>query len=147
MKKKNILILVLFLCIAVVIVIILCGRNNNKGLEGTWMWDGGEMTISGSSGKFSEITSGLWFNALNQQFVSIGSSKLRNINQIEDNKWTCSQIGACPNGDKVNSIFWVDNCTVSISTNRDTLKVVGDLPACGNTPGGEGTIIYIRKKQ
>ena len=147
MKKKNILFIVLILGIVIVAVLFLGRSCKNEGLDGTWAWDGGEMTISGASGKFSEIDSGLWLNALNQQMVTIGSSKLRNISQTENNKWTCSQIGACPDGDnKVNSIFWVDNCTMSLSENGDTLRIVGDLPACGNAQGREGLAVYMRKK-
>lgn len=102
--------------------------------------------LSGSTGKFTAVKYGLWQNAIDKGFTSIGSEKIKNIKKTAENQRACSQIALCPKGDEAASVFWADDCTISISEDGTTIIVKGYLAPCGNSEGREATATYTRKK-
>jgi hypothetical protein len=95
----------------------------NLNLDGVWDRNDIEITISGSSGIFSEINSGWWLKAMNQGFISIGSLKFKNITPINTLQWSCNNLWLHYTGNNVDTIFWSSSSTLTMGNYGDTLTL------------------------
>jgi len=150
MKKIFFLILM-----ALPLVITSCKDDDDDkpeyNLDGVWISENTETTISGSSGRFSEITSGFWLNALENNFIEDNALRIKSIAKTGENEWSCSVLAVCHKLESTTatSVFWADDCTASLSNDNNTLTIEGLLSNSCNNPE-EGTrlskIVFTRKK-
>lgn len=111
-------------------------------LNGVWDRDVIEVTISGSSGVFSEINSGIWLNALNLGFISLGSQKFSNITRTSDLNWTCDQLWAKYDSlGNTTSVFWDNNNFIKMSPDGSSITLTSPL----NPGAPSSSVTYIRK--
>lgn len=114
-----------------------------KSLNGVWDRDVIEITISDSTGVFSEINSGIWLNALNLGFISMGSQKFSNITRTSDLNWTCNQLWATYDSlGNTNSVFW--DVSTSIVMSEDGSSIVCTSTPILGEPSASST--YFRKE-
>ena len=105
----------------------------NTSLDGNWLSSGGTgITISGENGSFYSFSSN-WQLAANGGFVSIGSLKLKNINQVSTNNWSCSNLFGGQSGGVVVSVTWADDGTITMNDDGSSLTVTSTSPYSGNS--------------
>lgn len=128
--------------------------DDNKveySLDGTWVSENTEFIISGASGKFSKIKSGLWVNALENGFIEQNASRIKNITKNGENEWSCSFLAVCHilETTTVTSVFWSDDCNLFLSDDGETLTIENLLQvSCSDPKQGTklATSTYTRKK-
>lgn len=113
-----------------------------SSLNGVWDRDAIEVTITDSSGVFSEINSGIWLNALNLGFISMGSQKFSNITKTSDRNWTCNQLWAMYDSlVNTTSVFWDYSTSILMSEDGNSI-ICTSIPIQGE-PSSSST--YFRK--
>jgi hypothetical protein len=116
--------------------------STNLSLDGIWYLGDTEITISGTSGKFSKV-SGNWQNALNNGIIAIGDLKIRNIKSVSNLNWTCDDLWHRAIAGDVVEVFWSYEGTITMSSDGNKITVSSKATYEGKSLAGNST--YTRK--
>jgi hypothetical protein len=109
--------------------IIIQPPQPNLSLNGTWESSGGsQVNINGATGYYTRMgTSALTQDAINKGYIYNGAQKFRNLSKTGTYTWTGQYLGILTNTNAPNVALaglWL-NCTITMSTNGQTITVVG----------------------
>jgi hypothetical protein len=121
MKNKIKLHGIIALAVVIGLSMAACDDGNGDLING--VWDRGDIvvTINGSSGVFTEVKSNSgWIALLNNNIISIGGKKFRNIVYKNNQTWSGQEL-TYPDSSNTG---WNDGTTFTLSNGGQTLQVV-----------------------
>jgi len=102
----------------------------NLNLNDTWVRETriGESTdieiiIMDSIGVFSKINSGNWDAARKAGYVQVGDIKIKNIKQLNEYNWICSDLWCDYNGTDVTDVAWEDDCILAMHEDGAVISI------------------------
>lgn len=105
-------------------------------LEGTWCDEYWSVGFSGSEGVFTEFMSGVWLQALEQDWVELGTVKFRNIERVDDREWSMQELYARRTSEgEITELVWSGSGSIVMNENEDEITIQSSNPDTGmNTP-------------
>lgn len=105
-------------------------------LDGTWVSENWEVTIYGSSGTFTYIKPGsYWDNARTQHMVSLGSQKFKDITKIGDYLWHGKELYCWVDYDDVTALdtYWSTLTSFTLSPDGNTIFMYSETSYDGES--------------
>jgi hypothetical protein len=105
-----------------------CDLNNDdlEKLNGDWDRTGQYVvTFKDGKGTFKDLYGGIWLDGKNAGQINIGEQCYRNFAKSGDNKWT-AEIRIYNTYSPHETLRW-ENCTMTLSTNSQTLQVLSNV--------------------
>lgn len=115
------------------------GPECNHSLSGKWLDpDGTGIQFSGTKATFYSFSTN-WELFLNNGTVSVGSSKVRNVSQVNATKWNCETLFLKIVDGKPISVAWSTDGTITMNASGSTITITATSPF-----GGIGSATYTR---
>jgi hypothetical protein len=100
---------------------------SSPSLDGVWESGNLVVTVSGSTGVFTEVKSGSWIPLLDNGTIKIGDSKFRNLKYEGKSRWTCQQLVLVTRGSNVSTDWRNTEITLSGNTFKTITTGVADV--------------------
>lgn len=108
--------------------------DQDNRFVGTWLYDGGAVKFTGTptglnflSATQSSSTSG-WYYAIQNGYVQIGNSYIKNLQKISTNKFKCTALWRKTVNGVITEVKYGSECTVEFSSNGQQLTLSGESP-------------------
>jgi len=118
------------------------GNTINLSLNGTWESNAGtQINISGDTGYYTRMTTALLQDAINKGYISNYAQVFRSLRNTGIYTWSGQCLIIIYNTKTPNvavTAMWID-CTITMSTNGQTITVVGPWTYQGSSGTGSYT--------
>ncbi len=115
------------------------GPECNHSLSGKWLApDGTGILFSGTKATFYSFSSN-WQLYVNNGTVSVGSTKVRNISQVNATTWNCEVLFLHIVNGKPESVAWSTDGTITMNTSGSSITITATSPF-----GGSGSATHTR---